>query len=242
MLTKAFRIDADDTSTGALPAMSRPPSRADRIIHDLSNEHAQAAANVNKTPQEQDEEADLQRAINLSLNQDAPDQENGVTGMGQQFGPALKPQYETSKWSLVPVATSREIVDHPPPAKRRRLEGQPAFLRGSKETGYLGSLLTIYHGIPLAREALLLPSLDVHAYGYVPDWWSGSSDENRKSLSFEANQQTDNNRLNLLAEVQCLMAFLDNTKRAYGSVDALTDLYALRTYQPESPFSRFLEA
>ena len=242
MLTKAFRIDADDTSTGALPAMSRPPSRVGRDVLDLTNEHAQASASVNKTPQERDEDADLQAAIKMSLGQEIPGQENGVTGTGQQFGPATQANYDPAKWSMMPIATSREIVDHPPPSKRRRIEGQPAFLRGSKETRYLGALLTIYHSIPLAREALLLPALEVGSYGYDPSWWSGSTDENQKSLAFQTNEQSDAHRVNLLAEVQCLMVFLDGTKRAYGSVDALADLYAMRTFRSESPFSRFLEA
>ncbi len=222
--------------------MSRPPSRADRGVKDLTSEYAQASATVNKSPQEQDEDADLQAAIKLSLGQGVQGQENGVTGTGQQFGPALQSNYDPRQWSMMPIATSREVVDHPPPATRRRIDGTPAFLRGSKETGYLGALLTIFHSIPLAREALLLPSLGVLSYGYVPDWWSGNSDENRKSLSLQMNQRSDKNRLNLLAEVQCLMAFLDNTKRAYGSVDALADLFALRTVQSDTPFSGFLEA
>ena len=222
--------------------MSRPPSRVDRDLKDLTSEAAQASATVNKHPQQQDEDADLQAAIKMSLGQGMPGQENGVTGTGQQFGPALQANYPPEQWSMMPIASSREVVDHPPPAKRRRIDGYPAFLRGSKETGYLGALLTIFHGIPLAREALLLPSLGVLSYGYAPDWWSGNSDENRKSLSLQTDQHLDKDRLNLLAEVQCLMAFLDNTKRAYGSVDALADLYALRSFQPDSPFSRFLEA
>lgn len=223
--------------------MSRPPSPADRVVHDLSDTHAQVTTNLKKTTtHEQDEDADMQRAINASLGQEMPDQENGVTGTGQQFGPATQPYYEPSKWSIMPVATSRELINHPPPSKRRRIDGEPAFLRGSRETGYLAALLTIYHSIPLAKEALLLPSLPILAYGYDQNWWNGSSDENRRSLTVTADANSDKNRLNLLAEVQCLMAFLDDTKRAYGSVDALADLYAMRTFQHDTPFSKFLEA
>ena len=220
--------------------MSRPPSRADKPILDLTSEHAQASASVNYT-QEQDEDAELQRAIKMSLGQEIQGQENGVTGAGQQFGPALRDNYDMSKWSVA-KASSREIVDHPQPAKRRRIEGEPAFLRGSRETGYLAPLLTIFHSIPLAREALLFPSLEVTTYGYVPDWWSGNSDENRKSLTLQNDHQSGTDQLNFLAEVQCLMAFLDNTKRAYGSVDALADLYGLRSFRSETNFTKFLEA
>lgn len=244
ILTQAFRIDADDTSTGALPALSRPPSRTDRDreIIDMSVEHAQITGGISKTTPADDDDAELQAAIKMSLGQELPDQENGITGTGQQFGPATKPFYDPAQWAVAPIASSREMVDHPPPAKRRRVEGEPVLLRGSKDSGYLAALLTIFHSIPLARQALLLPSLSILSYGYDPNWWSGSSDENRKSLTLNANDNSERNRLNLLAEVQCLMAFLDGTKRAYGSVDALSDLYQYRSYPAEGPFSRFLEA
>lgn len=233
---------ADDSSTGAMPA-TRPPSPADNKIVDLSHAHAQASAAADKDDEMNDTE--LQRAINLSLGKpEMAEQENGVTGAGQQFGPATRQNYEPSQWSMVPVATSRELVDHPPPPKRRRIEGQPAFLRPSQDTGYLAALLTIYHSIPLAREALLNPGIKVLAYGHDPAWWSGSSDENRKSLSMETDSNADKDKINLLAEVQCLMAFLDGTKRAYGGVDALSDLNALRNfrYMSSTQFSSFLEA
>lgn len=184
---------------------------------------------------------DLQRAMAMSMGQPLPEQESGVTGAGQQFGPATRSHYDMSQWALAPVTSSREMIEHPEPMKRKRVQGQPAFLRGSKETGYLGALLTIYHGIPLAREALLLPSMHVGLYGYDPSWWSGSTDENRKSLSIEVPPDNDHSRLNFLAEVQCLMAFLDNTNRAYGSIDALSNIHALRSFNAESDFARFLQ-
>lgn len=229
---------ADDSSTGAMPA-TRPPSRVDNKIVDLSSTHAQATAAVDM----QDE--DLQRAINLSLGKpEMAEQENGVTGAGGQFGPATRASYEPSQWAMVPTATSRELVDHPPPSKRRRVEGQPAFLRPSQETGYLAALLTIYHSIPLAREALLLPAMNVLSYGYDNSWWSGSSDENRKSLSMQTDLNADKDKINLVTEAQCLMAFLDNTHRAYGGVDALADLDAMREFRnpTSTQFSTFLEA
>lgn len=245
-MTKAFRIDADDTSTGALPA-TRPNSRADNAaqFEDLSQAHATATADVQKSFQQQDDanDEDLQRAINMSLGHEMPEQENGVTGTGQQFGEAKRAYYDPMKWSMMPVATSREVTDHPPPSKRKRVEGHPAFLRGSKDTAYLGALLTIYHGIPLAREALLLPPLTALAYGHDPTWWSGTSDENIKSLSLEADHAyIERGKVNLLAEVQCLMAFLDRTDRAYGSTNSLADLDYVRTYRTAAPFGRFLSA
>jgi len=139
------------------------------------------------------------------------------------------------------TTSSRELVDHPAASKRRRMPDEPAFVRGSPKTGYLAALLNIYHEIPLAREALLLPSMRVHAYGYDPQWWSGTSDENTKSLSIEDSGRTSRDTQVLLAEVQCLMAFLDGTDRAYASVDALADLRAYVEYNAETQFSRLLD-
>lgn len=172
--------------------------------------------------------------------QTLPAQENGVTSTGTQFGPANREYYDPSSWALTTFSTSREIIDHPPPSKRRRIDDEPAFLRGSKETDYLGPLLTIYHSIPLAREALLMPGLKVHAYDHDNTWWAGTTDENTKALSTDSSLRVHRDELNVLAEVQCLMGLLDKTTRAYGSVDALADLQAVRSCNGDSSFLRFL--
>ncbi|KAG9783072.1 hypothetical protein HRR83_002015 [Exophiala dermatitidis] len=237
---------ADDSSAGGMPAVGRPPSRVDntRPLLDLSGEHAKASQNTVHTLKEQEDMNDhaLQRAMAESLRQNLPAQENGVTGTGTHFGPAVRDYYDPSNWAMTTFSTSREVVDHPPPSKRRRVGDEPAFLRGSKETDYLGPLLTIYHSIPLAREALLMASLKVHNYGYEENWWSGSTNENTKALATDSTLQIDKDECNLLAEVQCLMAFLDHTNRAYGSVDALADLQAVRGTQGEVCYLRWLTA
>ncbi|EXJ63146.1 hypothetical protein A1O7_03591 [Cladophialophora yegresii CBS 114405] len=230
---------------GGMAGLSRPPSRVDNSRLDLSGEHAAASASNVKTLKEQEEmdDPDIQRAMAESLRQTLPAQENGVTQTGATFGPAKRDyNYEPNSWALTTYSTSREIIEHPPPSKRRRIGDAPAFLRGSKETGYLGSLLTIYHNIPLAREALLMPALRVHAYAHDSSWWSGATDENTKALSTDNSLRIDQNECNLLTEVQCLMAFLDKTTRAYGSVDALADLQAVRNANDETVFHKFLEA
>ncbi|KIW26697.1 uncharacterized protein PV07_06509 [Cladophialophora immunda] len=234
----------DDASMGGVAALSRPPSRADHSMMDLSSEHAAASASNVKSLKEQEEmnDPDLQRAMAESLGQALPAQEDGVTTTGAHFGPANREYYDPSSWALTTYSTSREIIEHPPPSKRRRTGGAPAFLRGSKDTGYLGSLLTIYHNIPLARQALLMPAMKVHAYAHDNSWWSGATDENTKALSTDNTLRIDRQECNLLTEVQCLMAFLDRTTRAYGSVDALADLQAIRNRADATPFHRFLEA
>ncbi|EXJ75594.1 uncharacterized protein A1O5_00101 [Cladophialophora psammophila CBS 110553] len=229
---------------GGVAALSRPPSRVDNSMMDLSSEHAAASASNVKSLKEQEEmnDPELQRAMAESLRQTLPAQEDGVTGTGTHFGPANREYYDPSSWALTTYSTSREIIEHPPPSKRRRIGDAPPFLRGSKETGYLGSLLTIYHNIPLARQALLMPPLKVHAYAHDNNWWSGATDENTKALSTDNTLRIDRQECNLLTEVQCLMAFLDRTARAYGSVDALADLQAVRSRNDDTPFHLFLEA
>ncbi|KAK5064947.1 hypothetical protein LTR84_000781 [Exophiala bonariae] len=243
----SFNIVADDASMGAAPPMSRPPSRVDnsRPRIDYSNNHAAAMASTGLSLREQEELEDpnIQRAITESMRSTLPAQENGITGAGSHFGPAKRDYYEPNNWALTTFASSREIIDHPPPTKRRRLDDEPAFLRGSKETDYLAPLLTIYHSIPLAREALLARTLKVHTYGHDASWWAGSTDENTKALSMDNDIELDREDCNLLTEVQCLMAFLDATNRAYGSVDALADLQAIRSSHTSGDYYvRFLTA
>ncbi|KAK5089865.1 hypothetical protein LTR05_000032 [Lithohypha guttulata] len=221
----SFRIDADDVG------MSRPPSPKNFI--DLSDSHARAMRN----PTEDDE---LRQAMAASMK-DLSAQENGTT-TGQHFGPAQRSHYPPEQWALAPMASAREVVDHPPPAERQRTPPQPAFLRGSPQTGYIAPLLTIYHSISLAREALLLPPLHIFEYGCNPDWWSGTSDENFKSMSIQESSAEDEDRRKFSAEIQCLMAFLDGTSRSYGSVDALCDMNYYRYFQAESPYTKLCEA
>jgi hypothetical protein len=228
---------------GGVPALSRPPSRVGAPI-DLSAEHAIASSsNVKSLKEQEDADPGFQRMVAESIQHNNSGQENGVTQGNAHFGPAKSDyNYDSGQWAMTAYASSREVIDHPPPSKRRRVDGTPAFLRGSKETGYLAPLLTIYHNIPLAREALLMPTLNVHAYAHDSSWWSGTTDENNKAISSDNTTQIDQNQRNLLTEVQCLMAFLDKTTRAYGSVDALADLQAVRSRGAGTSFHKFLDA
>jgi len=228
MLTRAFRIDADE---GTL----RHPSPSKGFI-DLTQQHAEATRQIQDDQQEDEQ---IRRAMVESMK-DMP-QENGTIKAGQQFGPAQRAHYPEAQWALAPIASSREVVEHPPPAKRRRIMGSPAFLRGPPDGSYNAPLLTIYHSIPLAREALLFPSLEIYSYGHNPEWWAGTTDENTKSLSMQQSEPGDEDRRKYLAELQCLMGFLDNTTRAYGSVDALSDLRYFQYFKAQSDYTKFLE-
>lgn len=178
------------------------------------------------------------------MGQPTPGQEIGVTGAGQQFGPARGEYHDTKRWAMtVSKATAREIVIDPPPTDRQRKPGEPAFLRASDRTHsqFLASLLTIYHSIPLAREALLLPNFQQLTYGYDSQWWSGHQIEAPRVISLDS-AGTLHNRDDLLIETQRLMAFLDNTNRAYASIDALVGLPNYLGKEAESLLNRFLQA
>ncbi len=200
----------------------------------------------------------MQMAINMSLT---PEQENGtITSTGQQFGPANRPYYDTNAWALTTTnTTTQEIVLPPEPEDRKRVDGEPAFLRPSEQTGYLSALLTIFHAIPLAREAFLFRSQTAEDYGQDAEWWNGTPISLARIVSMENgrwrptgndwesvwqnNDEGEESFFPILRDLQRLMAFLDSTKRAYGSTDALATHDQIRGMgDPDSTVAHFFES
>ena len=154
-------------------------------------------------------------------------QESGVTEVG--FRPVDNTRFEMGQTALVPSGghdTSwRELGDDPGPEARRRKSTQPAFIKPASSTypDYLATLLTVLHEIPVAREALLSASPPLRNYGQDHDWWQGTFITTPRVVSLDegmSEQAWDE----ILYESQRLMAFLDNTTRAYGSVNPLRTL------------------
>ncbi|RDW89601.1 hypothetical protein BP6252_01633 [Coleophoma cylindrospora] len=179
------------------------------------------------------EDAQLQEALAASrADAGLPPQESGVLSTSQvHFGPATRSQYEQSEWAMVPISSysAQEILLDPEATERKREAGAPAFLKPSTSGHRLGSLLAIYHEIPLAREIFLLSESIPADYGFDPEWWSGNGisaamvldeDDDERPESAEAEQ--------FLHELQRLMAFLDSTDRSYGSVEALTSFPSMK--------------
>lgn len=189
------------------------------------------------------EERELQEAVAMSLNQNLGHQEMGITSSNQSnFGKATRDHYDEGAWAMTLFNSSaQEIIISPDPADRRRVADEPAFLRPSQDNLYLGGLLTILHSIPLAREALLLRNKVLPKYGHDPQWWNGQPINLPKIVTMQDAQDGDTAWDEILYETQRLVAFLDATNRAFGSVDALSSLKSMVSYDSESGISQFLE-
>ena len=185
----------------------------------------------------------MQRAKEMSLNdsQTFPAQETGVTYANPYFGPATQSHYDSEKWALtVAEAQTQEILLNPEAPDRQRSPGTPAFLKPSSTNDSLPPLIKILHAIPLAREALLNRSCLLNDYGQNSEWWDGTSIRGLRVINVDEGVD-DVQHNDIIHETQRLIAFLDNTERAYGSADALIGLPAFRR-APESTASSFLDS
>ncbi|KAK3308580.1 uncharacterized protein B0T15DRAFT_111614 [Chaetomium strumarium] len=228
-------------------APSRPPSRA-TTKSPLSNvpglTHSECT--INTPSNHQEEEDQLRRAINESLNTPSMSsprilpppgppplpQQSGIISnenTSVYFGPANRPSYEPNDWAIVRVGG--QLTD-PEPSLRARKAGTPVLLRCRTEEAWkkhrLGALLMILHQIPTVRNALLRtgesPS---YGYGSKNDWWLG------KAILPPGQSELDEYGEATLPpwtdELHRLIAFLETSERSYGTADILS-----RAMYPES--------
>jgi hypothetical protein len=192
----------------------------------IANGHI-ADPRMSMTTQDQ-QDRELQQALAASLvDAGLPPQEEGVTGVNEvHFGPATRNDYEQGKWEMVPVGKSsvQEIVVDPDPAERKRDLDAPAFLKPTIANNRLNALITIYHEIPMIRNVFLNIMDLLPSYGHDKDWWSGTRIELPSAQDDDDPPTYDE----VDRELQRLMAFLDKTERAYGSVDVLANLDEVR--------------
>ncbi|EED17601.1 conserved hypothetical protein [Talaromyces stipitatus ATCC 10500] len=247
----AFHIENSDSNPGHgySVAPSRPPSRMNvsETLSDRKYEgsgHDSTGADMKLTDAQMEERA-LQQAVAMSLGQEYGKQESGVIANSQdtRFGPATQDFYDETSWGMTVVNSgAREEIISPDPEDRLRKDDEPAFLRPSQEALYIGGFLTILHSIPLAREALLLREKTVPDYGYDSQWWNGQSIKIPRIVSLDDPYVDDQDWDDIIYETQRLMAFLDGTRRAFGSTDALASLRSLYGYNGDGGVERFLEA
>lgn len=162
------------------------------------------------------------------------DQETGITGThttptAPYFGPATRSSYDPTDWALTTTApvTHEIYLDPAHPSDRQRKEGEPAFFKPSSDGYHLGPALAIFHSIPAARNALLVPGCVLDDYGCNEGWWSGQPIEASRITNVVENDGSEEVKpepTEVIVEVQRLMAFLDRTKRGYGCVDSLAKM------------------
>lgn len=188
----------------------------------------------------QQEEADIQGAIERSKSETGPAQENGtIPADGLYFGPAKSEYHDTKNWIMTTSkSTAKEILLNPEPKDRRRKSQTPAFLRPSPSGHRLPGMVKILHTIPAAREALLSRNRVLNEYACQNEWWDGVPIESPRVVHSDGDPFAPN--LEVIHECQRLMAFLDETERAYGSSEALSALPGIREGQEDAVVKGFL--
>lgn len=180
------------------------------------------------------EDADLARAIAESAAESGiTPQEVGVISNepnSQYFGPANRSEYETEKWAMVTTkATGETEASDPPASNRRRDADAPAFLRQTKNHR-LGSVLSIYSKIPLARNFLLRCGSPAPTYGHNTEWWKGNPILRPQVLANIARGEEawgEDLHPDFVEELHRLVAFLDRSERSYASADSIAETKAI---------------
>lgn len=191
------------------------------------------------------EARDLDQALKMSMmNSDSHDQVQmtGVTNASApHFGPARQEHYDKNWQMTVPGDYTKEIWLNPEPADRKRDGTKPAFLRPSTQGHRLPALIKILQTIPLAREAMLCRDLILSDYGHNSDWWDGTPIQIPETFH-EADDRQDHDVEDVLYETQRLVAFLEGTQRAYGSIDSLLDISSMGLLKDEDISAVFFRA
>ncbi|KAF1971732.1 hypothetical protein BU23DRAFT_599984 [Bimuria novae-zelandiae CBS 107.79] len=166
-------------------------------------------------------------------------QESGVVGSSGTPGvlrPATQSYYDSASWALVPATKSTEYI--PDASVNAQIRGNnPGFIKPTVGDHHLPALITILHSIPVMRNALLAPEIAASDYWCGEEWWKGTASAASITVAddpeFEATSE-----LELLYEVQRLIAFLDASERSYASLESLLQLDAWNQASFDSPDER----
>ncbi|KAL5382755.1 hypothetical protein DPSP01_006314 [Paraphaeosphaeria sporulosa] len=154
-------------------------------------------------------------------------QESGVVGKAGTAGvlrPATQNYYDSASWALVPAAKSTEFIPDASLNDQERKE-QPGFIKPAVGDNHLPAFITMLHSIPLVRNTLLAPAISTNNYWRGEDWWKGTA--SATSIIVDDDTGTKNGaELELIYEVQRLIAFLDASDRTYASLEAFLSLDA----------------
>jgi len=188
---------------------------------------------------EDHEEAEMKRVMDLSRSE-MPPQETGIT---THFGPATRGHYEDADWAVATVGSgTHEIFPNPEPVDRRRIPGEPAFLKPSLSAHTLASFITVLHSIPLARRALLFQDHLLPNYGHNDEWWDGTPIKVLKIVGYDEGIQVEGYEEEVIYETQRLLAFLTKTDRAYGSAEVLANTEGVRGQHLDIIIGDYLES
>ena len=161
-------------------------------------------------------------------------QESGVIdgsgAMKPYFGPAREEHPDSAAWAMVSVTKSVEYIPDASIFHQSRDPHMPAFIKPTPNQDYLPALITILHTIPLYRNALLARTVSIGDYGLGKDWWKGAMTATARTVDTTSGARPSY-ELDLLYEVQRLMAFLDITTRSYASLESLFQLDAWKEFQ-----------
>lgn len=183
----------------------------------------------------------MEQALALSMSHTVPGQESGVTdGHFPYFGPARREDYD-SNWTMTATGSrTKEIMLNPEPIDRKRERNVPAFLKPTPQAYRLAALLKILQTIAISREALLCRAKLLPDFGWEVEWWDGTAI--RLPKVFVLSQPSYfNDREEIIHETQRLVAFLEETDRAYGSIDVLAHMDGLRGKENASILPAFLD-
>lgn len=177
----------------------------------------------------------------MSMSHNVPGQESGVTdGHFPYFGPAKRDDYD-SNWTMTAIGSrTKEIMLNPEPIDRKRERNVPAFLKPTPQTYRLAALLKILQTISISREALLCRDKLLPDFGWDAEWWDGTAIRSPK-VSELSQPGYFNDREEIIHETQRLVAFLEETDRAYGSIDVLANMDGLRGKEDASILPAFLD-
>lgn len=221
-------------------APSRPPSRINNNSP-LNNIYSSTGHNIGNDLNEQHQDAELTKALALSAQEAGLNsQESGLSAT--TFGPATREVYDSNQWSMVPLGkmASMDSYTDSEPTFRKREPNAPAFLKPSIQNHFLAALITIYHEIPLMRNIFLKSANVLDVYRYDKQWWMG------RSIELGSQVSSDPSCLDIDQELQRLMAFLDDTRRSYGSIEPLANSPTVkafsRAYYGSDKACAFLEA
>ena len=125
---------------------------------------------------------------------------------------------------VVQSPTAREYVD---PDNRKREPGVPAAMKPISNDNFLPPLLTILYAVPMAKEALLARGTLLQDYGQSSEWWDGNPIALTRIVSYD-DPLHNADWEETVHETQRVMAFMDHTERAYGTVYNLIQTAALK--------------